>query len=96
MPADTKNMTVLQLTEAVLPYIKAKNYSESYVKSFGNVFNCLNHYCTEHGITHFTTKSASSSCRNAMACGLARLTGGFHGRSGPWICWLTSSSPVPL
>lgn len=56
MPADTKNMTVLQLTEAVLPYIKAKNYSESYVKSFGNVFNCLNHYCTEHGITHFTTE----------------------------------------
>ena len=44
MPADTKNMTVLQLTEAVLPYIRAKNYSESYVKSFGNVFNCLNHY----------------------------------------------------
>ena len=56
MPADTKSMTVLQLTETVLPYIKAKNYSESYVKSFGNVFNCLNRYCSEHGIAHFTTE----------------------------------------
>lgn len=54
MTADTKRMTVLQLTKAVLPYIKDKGYSESYTKSFGNVFNCLNRYCAEYGITHFS------------------------------------------
>jgi site-specific recombinase XerD len=49
-------MTVLQLTEAVLPYIRAKNYSESYVKSFGCVFNRLNRYCADRGIAYFTTE----------------------------------------
>ncbi len=56
MAFDTKTMTVGQLTEAVIPHIQSKNYSESYVDGFRLVFKRLTQYCEERGITQFTTE----------------------------------------
>lgn len=56
MSTDTKIMTVLSLTEAVIPYIQDKNYNESYVDGFRLVYKKLNQYSDEKGVTHFTTE----------------------------------------
>lgn len=56
MSTDTQAMTVLELTEAVIPYIQDKDYSESYVDGFRLVFRRLNQYCYAKGVEHFTTE----------------------------------------
>ena len=50
------DMTVSELTEAIVPYIVSKNYSPSYMKGFKLILSRLNDYCAENGITKFSTE----------------------------------------
>ena len=56
MSDETKQLTISQLTESVIPYIEEKNYSESYVKGFKLIFARLNKYCYEQQIEYFSTE----------------------------------------
>lgn len=56
MAEEQKEMTVTELTAAIVPYIMGKNYSLSYVKGFQLILSRLEKYCTEKGITEFSTE----------------------------------------
>ncbi len=50
------NMTVTELTAAIIPYIENKGYSQSYISGFYLIWKKLNEYCAEKGITEFSTE----------------------------------------
>lgn len=50
------DMTVPELTVAIIPYIESKNYSQSYFKGFKLILSRLEDYCAEKGITKFSTE----------------------------------------
>ncbi len=54
--SEIKSMTVSQLIDSVMPCIKAKQYSESYINGFNLVFNRLIEYCGEHGVQYYSTE----------------------------------------
>lgn len=56
MTESQMDMTVPELTEAIIPYIESKNYSESYMKGFRLILTRLENYCAEKGITKFSTE----------------------------------------
>lgn len=56
MAEEQKEMTVTELTAAIVPYIMGKNYSLSYVKGFQLILSRLEKYCTEKAITEFSTE----------------------------------------
>lgn len=56
MTESQKEMTVPELTAAIIPYIESKNYSESYMKGFRLILTRLENYCAEKGITKFSTE----------------------------------------
>ena len=56
--SEIKSMTVSQLIDGVMPCIKAKQYSESYINGFYYVFNRLTSYCEEHGVQYYSTELA--------------------------------------
>lgn len=56
MAEEQKEMTVTELTAAIVPYIMGKNYSLSYVKGFQLILSRLEKYCAEKGITEFSTE----------------------------------------
>ena len=56
LPEETQSMTVHQLTEAIIPHLISRQYSQSYVDGFKLIFERLNVYCDENGITEFTTE----------------------------------------
>lgn len=49
-------MTISELTAAIIPYIVSKNYSSSYIKGFKLILSRLEDYCAEKGITQFSTE----------------------------------------
>lgn len=53
-----KQMTIFELVDNVMPCIKAKRYSESYINGFRKIFSRLKSYCEEHGEKYFTTDLA--------------------------------------
>lgn len=53
-----KHLTVVELVDSVMPCIKAKQYSESYIKGFRQIFDRLLSYCKEHGEAYFSTELA--------------------------------------
>lgn len=56
MAETQKEMTVAELTEAIVPYIVSKNYSSSYIEGLQLILSRLNNYCAEKGITGFSTE----------------------------------------
>lgn len=58
MSIDSKAMTVLQLTEAISPYIERCGYSQSYINGIKTVFNNLIQYCAEHNYSEFNAEIA--------------------------------------
>lgn len=56
--SEIKSMTVSQLIDGVMPCIKAKQYSESYINGFYYVFNRLTSYCEEHCVQYYSTELA--------------------------------------
>lgn len=56
MSETQKEMTVAELTEAIVPYIVSKNYSSSYIEGLQLILSRLNNYCAEKGITGFSTE----------------------------------------
>lgn len=56
MSTDTKSMTIFELTEAIIPYMQRKQYSESYIKGFRQIYGRLNEYCMEKNSKQFTTE----------------------------------------
>lgn len=55
MTTEYRNMTVLELTAAIIPYIESKHYSHSYISGFYLICRRLNEYCAKKGITEFST-----------------------------------------
>ncbi len=53
-----KRLNVSQLIDGVMPCIKAKQYSESYINGFYHVFNRLTSYCEEHSVQYYSTELA--------------------------------------
>ena len=53
---ESKKLTVAELVDGVMPCIKAKQYSESYIKGFRQIFNRLLFYCEKHGEKYFSTE----------------------------------------
>ncbi len=53
-----KRLTVSELVEDVMPCIKAKQYSETYISGFQQVFNRLLSYCDEHEEQYLSTELA--------------------------------------
>lgn len=51
-------LTVIELVDSVMPCIKTKQYSESYIEGFQQVFNRLLSYCEERGEEFFSTELA--------------------------------------
>lgn len=60
MISDIKNMTISQLTTAIIPFIVERGYSEPYVEGLRQTFNHLNTYCDEHGLTILTAEVAQN------------------------------------
>lgn len=56
--SEIKPLTVSQLIDGVMPCIKSKQYSESYINGFYHVFNRLTSYCEEHGMQYYSTELA--------------------------------------
>lgn len=56
MTTEYRNMTVSELTAAIIPYIESKHYSQSYIAGFYLIWKRLNEYCAEKGITKFSTE----------------------------------------
>lgn len=56
MTTEYRNMTVSELTAAIIPYIESKHYSQSYIAGFYLIWKRLNEYCAGKGITEFTTE----------------------------------------
>lgn len=53
-----KQLTITELVDGVMPCIKAKQYSNSYINGFCQVFNRLISYCEEHEVQYFSTELA--------------------------------------
>ncbi len=49
-------MTVSELTSAIVPYIASKNYSQSYINGLKIILSRLNNFCAENGIQKFSTE----------------------------------------
>lgn len=56
MAEKQKEMTVTELTTAIVSYIVSKNYSPSYIDGLQLILSRLNTYCTEKGIIGFSTE----------------------------------------
>ena len=56
--AGEKQLTVAELVDGVMPCIKAKQYSESYISGFQQIFNRMLSYCDEHDVQYFSTELA--------------------------------------
>ncbi len=55
---ESKTLTVPQLVEAVIPCIESKQYSDSYISGFRQVYNRLISYCEEHEMQCFSAELA--------------------------------------
>jgi len=53
-----KRLTVSELVEGITPCIKAKQYSESYISGFQQIFNRMLSYCENHKEQYFSTELA--------------------------------------
>lgn len=53
-----KRLTNLELVEGVIPCIRAKQYSETYISGFQQIFNRMLSYCEEHEEQYFSTELA--------------------------------------
>lgn len=58
MNQNTRQMTVPELIEAIVPYIQKEQYSDSYISGLTRCFNQFEQYCAEHEITHLTAEVA--------------------------------------
>ena len=56
--AGEKQLTVAELVDGVMPCIKAKQYSETYIKGFQQIFNRMLSYCEDHEEQYFSTELA--------------------------------------
>ena len=61
---DTQSMTVRELTEAVIPHMISRQYSQSYVDGFKLIFKRFNAYCDERSITEFSTEVGQQFLRD--------------------------------
>jgi len=55
---EEKQQTVSELVDGVIPCITAKQYSDSYVNGFRQIFNRLLAYCGERNVVYFSTELA--------------------------------------
>ena len=51
-------LTVSELVEGVMPCIRAKHYSETYISGFQQIFNRMLSYCEDHKEQYFSTELA--------------------------------------
>lgn len=58
MNQNTRQMTVPELIEAIVPYIHKEQYSDSYISGLTRCFHQFEQYCAEHEITHLTAEAA--------------------------------------
>lgn len=56
MEKTTPQMTVTELTKAIMPLIESKGYHSGYVAAMGHVFNQLVKFCARKDETHFSTE----------------------------------------
>ncbi len=56
--AGEKKLTVAELVDGVMPCIKAKQYSEAYIKGFQQLFNRMLSYCEDQEEQYFSTELA--------------------------------------
>lgn len=64
MTKANKDMTVSELTAAIIPYVEDKHYSKSYVSGLNLIWRRLEKYCTENGITKFSTEIGQQFVRD--------------------------------
>ena len=62
-----KQLTVSELVDGVMPCIEAKQYSESYINGFRQVFNRLISYCDEHEVQLFSTELAQQRAMDLLS-----------------------------
>lgn len=60
MALSTVDMNIPQLTEAIIPFIKDRGYSDSYVNGLKETYRHLNTYCTENSIEKLTAEIVQS------------------------------------
>ena len=53
-----KRLTVSELVDGVMPCIKAKRYSEVYIRGFQQIFNRMLSYCEDHKEQYFSAELA--------------------------------------
>lgn len=58
MVLETKQMTISELIDAIVPYIEKERYSDNYINGLKQCFNQFERYCEERGITHLTAEIA--------------------------------------
>ena len=56
MNQDTRQMTVSELIEAIVPYIKKEDYSDCYISGLKRCFKQFKKYCEEQDITQLTAE----------------------------------------
>ena len=62
----TMEMNVPQLTEAIVPFIKDRGYSDSYVDGLQKIYHHLNAYCTENDIERFSAEVGQNFLQDYM------------------------------
>lgn len=58
MTPDTSQMTIPELIEAIIPYIRKEQYSANYINGLTRCFKQFEKYCAERQITNLTTELA--------------------------------------
>ena len=58
MNSDTKQMTIPELIEAIVPFIQKEQYSDGYISGLTRCFIQFEKYCAEREITQLTAEVA--------------------------------------
>ena len=56
MVLETKQMSIPELIDAIVPYIRKERYSDCYIRGLEQCFNQFKMYCEEHKITQLTAE----------------------------------------
>ena len=57
MVPETKQMTIPELIDAIVPYIRKERYSDCYISGLKQCFNQFEKYCAEQKITQLTAET---------------------------------------
>ena len=56
MVPETKQMSIPELIDAIVPYIRKEHYSDCYIRGLEQCFNQFEKYCAERKITQLTSE----------------------------------------